>query len=135
MENQANQPEAVNRRLRAAVGDSMFEAYLKMIRFGGYKDGTVVLLLPTNFFCSYVSRNFSKQIEQAWKEEDPSVSAVKFEVGIITASSEPEQPAAETHVDIPMPEEKVQQLSAALDPRFTFDNFIVGAPKIGRAHV
>lgn len=131
MENQANQPEAVNRRLRAAVGDSMFEAYLKMIRFGGYKDGTVILLLPTNFFCSYVSRNFSKQIEQAWKEEDPSVSAVKFEVGMLAASAAPaeaERSAVETHVDIPMPEEKVQQISAALDPRYTFDNFIVGAP-------
>ena len=36
MENQASQPESVNQRLRAAVGDGMFEAYLKMIRFGGY---------------------------------------------------------------------------------------------------
>lgn len=131
MENQASQPESVNQRLRAAVGDGMFEAYLKMIRFGGYKDGTVILLLPTNFFCSYVSRNFSKQIEQAWKEEDPSVSAVKFEVGMLAAPAAPaeaERSAVETHVDIPMPEEKVQQISAALDPRYTFDNFIVGTP-------
>ncbi|MBP3404159.1 MAG: chromosomal replication initiator protein DnaA, partial [Alphaproteobacteria bacterium] len=94
----------------------------------------LTLFLPTNFFCSYIARNFSEEITQAWRNENPAVDSVKFEVGSPAFSAPAEkmpevtQPAAAAPAPAVAPETEKDALSAALDPRFTFDNFVVGAP-------
>lgn len=131
------QAQAVNLRLRRSLGDSVFEAWLKPVSCGAFKDGTLTLLLPTNFFCSYIARNFSDEIAQAWKEENPEIDSIKFEVGSISLSPAIVERAAEEVSGAVQAtvcavssnsEEEKDTLSAALDPRFTFDNFVVGSP-------
>lgn len=127
-----SQAAAVEERLRKSLGASVFDTWLKTLSVGGFKDGILTLFLPTNFFCSYIARNFSEEITQAWRSENPSVLSVKFEVGSPAFSAPVEkmpemtQPAA-APAAVP-PETEKDALSAALDPRFTFDNFVVGAP-------
>lgn len=131
-----SQAFAVAARLRKMLGDSVFETWLETIRIGGFKDGVLTLFLPTNFFCSYIARNFSDQITRAWQEENPGIDSVKFEVGSVafSASEAPavaeKQSSAAVSAAVPEsePEEEKDSLSSALDPRFTFDNFVVGSP-------
>ena len=129
-----SQAAAVEERLRKSLGASVFDTWLKTLSVGGFKDGILTLFLPTNFFCSYIARNFSEEITQAWRNENPAVDSVKFEVGSPAFSAPAEkmpevtQPAAAAPVPAVAPETEKDALSAALDPRFTFDNFVVGAP-------
>lgn len=129
-----SQAAAVEERLRKSLGAAVFDTWLKTLSVGGFKDGILTLFLPTNFFCSYIARNFSEEITQAWRNENQAVVSVKFEVGspAFSAPAEktpemPRQPAAAAPAVAPSETEK-DALSAALDPRFTFDNFVVGAP-------
>ena len=129
-----SQAAAVEERLRKSLGASVFDTWLKTLSVGGFKDGILTLFLPTNFFCSYIARNFSEEITQAWRNENPAVDSVKFEVGSPAFSAPAEkmpevtQPAAAAPAPAVAPETEKDALSAALDPRFTFDNFVVGAP-------
>lgn len=129
-----SQAAAVEERLRKSLGASVFDTWLKTLSVGGFKDGILTLFLPTNFFCSYIARNFSEEITQAWRNENPAVDSVKFEVGSPAFSAPAEkmpevtQSAAAAPAPAVAPETEKDALSAALDPRFTFDNFVVGAP-------
>ena len=122
-----SQAAAVEERLRKSLGASVFDTWLKTLSVGGFKDGILTLFLPTNFFCSYIARNFSEEITQAWRNENPAVDSVKFEVGS-PAFSAPAEKMPEVTQPAVAPETEKDALSAALDPRFTFDNFVVGAP-------
>ena len=129
-----SQAEAVEARLRELLGSSVFDTWLKSLCVGGLKDGILTLFLPTNFFCSYIARNFADEITQAWQAENPEILRVKFEVGSPAFSETPdsaEEPKTERPQTVSSPElieTEKDVLSAALDPRFTFDNFVVGAP-------
>lgn len=127
------QARGVETRLRKTLGDDNYDTWLKSLSVGGFKDGVLTLFLPTTFFCGYIARNFADDITQAWRAENPSVTAVEFTVGSPafvapaelaekTPSAESPAPAAER---ISVESEK-DVLSAALDPRYTFDNFVVG---------
>lgn len=130
-----SQAAAVEARLRELLGSSVYDTWLTSLSVGGLKNGTLTLYLPTNFFCSYIARNFSDEITQAWKGENQNVCRIKFEVGSPTfqepkkKDEEPVQERKEAPVaQTGLMETEKDVLSAALDPRFTFDNFVVGAP-------
>ena len=126
---------AAEEQLRESLGASVFDTWLKSLSVGALKeDGTLTLFLPTKFFCSYIARNFADEIERAWQAVNSDVKRIRFEVGspaFAEAAPEPEtedvkEKIAEKH---PVPAETEKDvMSAALDPRFTFDNFVVGAP-------
>ena len=105
-----SQAAAVEERLRKSLGASVFDTWLKTLSVGGFKDGILTLFLPTNFFCSYIARNFSEEITQAWRNENPAVDSVKFEVGSPAFSAPAEkmpevtQPAAAAPVPAVAPE-------------------------------
>lgn len=127
------QARGVETRLRKTLGDDNYDTWLKSLSVGGFKDGVLTLFLPTTFFCGYIARNFADDITQAWRAENPSVTAVEFTVGspAFVAPAEPAEktPSAESSAPaaerISVESEK-DVLSAALDPRYTFDNFVVG---------
>lgn len=127
------QARGVETRLRKTLGDDNYDTWLKSLSVGGFKDGVLTLFLPTTFFCGYIARNFADDITQAWRAENPSVTAVEFTVGS-PAFVAPAEPAEKTpSAESPAPaaerisvESEKDVLSAALDPRYTFDNFVVG---------
>ena len=130
----ALQAEAVEARLRESLGSSVFDTWLKSLCVGGLKDGTLTLFLPTNFFCSYIARNFADEITQAWQAENPEIKRVKFEAGSLAFTEAPD--AVEVSVssgEEPTPSSDLTEtekdiLSAPLNPDFTFDKFVVGTP-------
>lgn len=126
----ASQASAVEERLRKSLGKTVFDTWLKTLSVGGFKDGVLTLFLPTNFFCSYIARNFCEEITQAWRDENPSVLSVKFEVGspAFSGSTEEVRERSQPVSAAVSSESEKDPLSAALDPRFTFDNFVVGTP-------
>lgn len=132
----AIQAKAVEVRLRKLLGDSNYNTWLKSLSVGGLKSGVLTLFLPTTFFCSYIARNFSDEITQAWQAENPEVKRIKFEAGSPAFSeasdnAEEKKPEAEPAERIPSADlikTEKDILSDPLNPDFTFDKFVVGTP-------
>lgn len=125
--------------LRRKLGDSAFESWLEPMTPGSFKGGTLSLFLPTRFMRDYIVRHFADEITDSWLENSKIVKALSFEVGVgrsFASAVEAEAPAAvPATVSIlldktPAAEvsETADNLSAPLDPRFTFENFVVGKP-------
>jgi len=118
--------------LRGLVGENNYITWIEPLRLAGLGEGVVRLTAPTNFVANWVDRNFAEQILRAMIASGQIVHRVEIAVDAqsprapasvrraITANT---TPAAATRT----PEEG-ELPAAALDQRFTFDNFVVGKP-------
>ncbi len=122
--------ERIQRHLRDEFGDAVFKSWLRPLTLGQAEGGEIVLFVPTRFMRDWVDRHYMDRIRRRWNEEDPAVRSVQIRVhrgksppSAVTSrtpagegAGAAEQSAAEGQADI----------SAPLDPRLTFENFVVG---------
>ncbi len=122
--------ERIQRHLRDEFGDAVFKSWLRPLTLGQAEGGEIVLFVPTRFMRDWVDRHYMDRIRRRWNEEDPAVRSVQIRVhrgksppSTVTSrtpagggAGAADQSAAEGQADI----------SAPLDPRLTFDNFVVG---------
>ncbi len=134
----------VRGRLREEYGESAFKSWLKPLTLILVDEGEVRIAVPTRFIRDWVRSHYADGILSAWRAENKSVKAV--EIIVLTAQSEPARPALEpvapstpmsrnaakspfvlreAHAERDAPEEK-DDVSAPLDPRFTFANWVTG---------
>ncbi|MEO0485472.1 MAG: chromosomal replication initiator protein DnaA [Pseudomonadota bacterium] len=114
----------VRQGLRKSVGPSAFSSWIEPLEFDCAEDGVANFLAPTAYVGTYVDRNFGDHIVGGLRAHGVPVDRLSFAVttGVVMKPAAPKaKPAAEadTLVDLP---------GARLDPRFTFDNFVVGKP-------
>ena len=112
-------------KLVKAVGKDNFTNWIEPLEFAHLKEGVATFLVPTSFMGNWVSRNFGDDILQNLKSCGNPVSRVDFVVPQTVRPApapkppKPAQIAAADDGDMP---------GAPLDPRFTFDRFVVGKP-------
>ena len=104
------------------------------------KKGVVRMAVPTRFMRDWVVSNYAEQIHALWRDEDDRVSNVEIVVqppprpstkrAGATAEARAKTPEATGEGDrAPAPKGAAAtypDVSAPLDERFTFDNFVVG---------
>jgi chromosomal replication initiator protein len=114
----------VRGRLREEFGDAAYRSWLKSMTLCGVLEGRVRIGVPTRFLRDWVAQHYADRIRALWNGENGTIAAVEILV-ITKSTAEPTlaQPAAMREAE---PEEK--DVGAPLDPRFTFENFIVGKP-------
>lgn len=123
----------VRDRLRSEVGDVEYSTWLKQIVLGPLEEGEVTLFLPTRFLRDWVRGQYGDRLQQFWLFENAAVQRVELQVmrrseGPAIAAAPAEAPSIpEPAKEPPQPEVK-SDLAAPLDPRFTFDSFVVGKP-------
>jgi chromosomal replication initiator protein len=123
----------VRGHLRAEVGDASYKSWLKPLTLVELDGDTLRISVPTRFMRDWVVRNYGERIRELWAHECPDVKEVQFSVESEAARAPKAageavraQPAMPAH-----PGESTRdpvQLSSPLDPRFTFENFVVGKP-------
>jgi len=138
----------VRGRLRAEVGEAAFRSWLKPLTLVNSKSGSVRMAVPTRFMRDWVQSNYADRIRLLWVEEDEQVNRVDIVVQVPNrpTTARPAQGAgarvgngasgsiAPSHSSIRARgggvtvDAAVCEISAPLDPRFTFENFIVGKP-------
>ena len=119
----------IQQRLLKTVGQNNYTNWIKPLVPGPVSDGIATLKVPTVFFGNYVSQNFSDLILHELNMEGITASRLKFALG--DASQKPERPEVtqKTANFSQKPANRTDLTSAAdLDPRFSFDNFVVGKP-------
>ena len=149
-----HQWQKVCARLRDEIGDAAYTSWLKPITVGGVTDGKARLTVPTRFTRDWVLTHYGERIRALWSSENPSVRAITVDVGAApaprlqdrdtdeTAGDAPSTPARPSSLAAPsfaapaliqgdaaaMAAPLDTTLSAPLDPRYTFENFVPGKP-------
>ncbi|MFW8634032.1 chromosomal replication initiator protein DnaA [Cribrihabitans pelagius] len=134
-------------RLLKTVGQNNFTTWIEPLEFDTVEGGVAVFRVPTNFMGNYVSQNFADLILHELNMAGDPVQRLAFKV----AAGSPARPAAAAAEAVSAPaaaevvdpapggygqspvaaaaKETLEALQAApLDPRFTFDSFVVGKP-------
>ncbi len=136
----------VRGRLRSEVGEAAFRSWLKPLTLVSATSSAVRVAVPTRFMRDWVQSNYADRIRLLWGEEDEKIRRVDIVVQV------PQRPntrphgldaktgaGRETSANAGLRARKAQpssnvidtagrDISAPLDLRFTFENFVVGKP-------
>jgi chromosomal replication initiator protein len=121
--------EAIRLSLRRSCGDRIFDGWLKPLALAAcdLDSGEVRLAAPSAFMAEWVQSHFAEQILAGWRAMLPQVDRVTIQA----ASEAPQRatfqaaPAPETRAEA-RADTTVPTGSSQLDPRYTFDSFVVG---------
>ena len=114
-------------RLVQSVGKNNYTNWIEPLEFSGLDNGVATFLVPTNFMGDWVKRNFGRQILQLLTSTNASIRRVEFVVAEIVKPNPVTTKSVETAAPAPQAEDN-DLPGAPLDPRFTFDRFVVGKP-------
>ena len=124
-------------RMKADVGEVDYRTWLRQMALAGQDGDEVTIRLPTRFLRDWVRSHYGDKLAALWRAEDPSVHRVDLRVGAPSRSHPsaaeviPVEPVAgstaASRADEPA-EPRATDMASALDPRFSFDAFVVGKP-------
>lgn len=136
----------VRDRLRETYGEAVFKSWLNPIRFDGISNGQAVLTVPTRFMREWINANYLDTLKRYWNTENKRVYSVNVMVrqemnkaaesqladneviSIVPAAPVVASPVANFTAPSRETEASTAPMSSPLDPRFTFENFVVGKP-------
>ena len=132
----------VRGRLREEVGEAAYRSWLKPLTLSDVDDGEVRISVPTRFMRDWVLAHFADRLRALWSIENSAVRDVEIFVATANSSARQAAEAAEAAgARPPGPARRPAKAAAAgdgmideaevgapLDPRFGFDNFVVGKP-------
>ena len=133
----------VKDRLRSELGDDVFSSWFGRMELEVVDMGLVRLSVPTRFLRNWIQSHYSERVLAKWQEEEPGVSRLELSVRSATIRPPTAKPKAP---EPPMPLREVRDAmmdgagmravpfltvhealgGSPLDPRLTFDTFIVG---------
>jgi chromosomal replication initiator protein len=124
-------------RLKDEVGETAYRSWLRSMRLDRIENGEGVIAVPTRFLRNWVATHYADRLLALWRTENEAVTRLSIivepQVAARAAAEEGEAPAAAPPAfgepaGPPDIAEDRGYLSAPLDPRFTFENFVVGKP-------
>jgi chromosomal replication initiator protein len=119
--------------LREEFGDAAFKSWLKPMALADVTSGRVRLAVPTRFLKDWAVTHYSERLRVLWSKEDSSITGVEIVVQPTLARIEPASPIASKPMAQSVPAALAHahapdDFGAPLDPRYRFDNFVVGKP-------
>ena len=138
--------QRVKNRLRSELGEDVFTSWFARMELDGVEKGAVRLSVPTRFLRNWIQSHYSEKVLSNWQAEDLSITRLELSVRSATMRPVAIKPrAAETAVPAREPHEALLNGADAranggvpfmsvhealggspLDPRLSFDSFIVG---------
>lgn len=135
--------QRVSGLLRAEIGEAAYRSWLRPMTVCGERDGQITMKVPTRFMRDWVVAHYADRMRALWGGENPAVHdidvVVEAERAAITEGrwmrSGSDTPrgslplsgkACERSLNREQPD--FHDISAPLDARFTFENFVVGKP-------
>ena len=114
---------AVEDGLRTEYGETIFRSWIKPLVPKRVEDGVLFIEAPTTFLRDWVLNNYGDSIRKHCSKADAAVMDIAIDV------STKDSVEAESHSSVAEPEKDVSSyFGAPLDPKLTFDNFVVGKP-------
>ncbi len=123
----------VHTAMRKEFGEAIFRSWLKPLTLRAYYHGTMEVSVPTRFMRDWIHTHYAERITQMCAQENPDIRRVQIVVVQNSSQSESREPtAAEAESEARKANQNnrdgIASVSSPLDPRFTFDGFVVGKP-------
>ena len=133
----------VRGRLRQEFGEATFRSWLKPLTLAGRRGADLRVSVPSRFMRDWVATHYADRLRTLWSSENPDIHTVEVIVDTTQAeaTSQPEPAVEEAVETIEAPEvatlaspaiirdsepDALDEWSGNLDPRLTFENFVVG---------
>lgn len=113
--------------LNEHYGQAIYDSWFKKINLEGGNNNKLSLSVPTRFIRDWIKTNYIEKIKNLVSIHNPSI----YEVELLINKNIKSEISSSVIVNA---EEKLSDkptediLSSQLDPRFTFENFVVGTP-------
>jgi len=136
--------QRVKKQLHSELGDDVFTSWFGRMELEGAENGTVRLSVPTRFLRNWIQSHYSERVLAKWQAEDPTVTRLELSVRSAAirppvAKLKPLEPptltreardstidSGETRASVPYMTVHEALGGSPLDPRLTFETFIVG---------
>ncbi len=133
--------QRVKDQLRKQLGEDVFSSWFGRMELDAADNGTVRLSVPTRFLRTWIQAHYSEHVLARWQAEDSTIT--RLELSVRSAAIRPpvvkpkpaeptmtrelhEMNGAETRTSVPFMSVHEALGGSPLDPRLTFENFIVG---------
>ena len=129
--------DSVHGDLRGEFGEAVFRSWLKALTLRACYHGTLEISVPTRFMRDWIQSHYAARVLEMCAERNRDIRRLEIVVvqNAIQAEEEPaarpqkaNQNSAAAPVSPSRELDESYQLSSVLDPRFTFDSFVVGKP-------
>lgn len=146
--------ERVKARLKASYGEATFKSWLGSMQFHACDARQLYIYVPTRFIRDWIASHYMEDIARFWKMDDATLLTVNVTVRpaqpvpqvpqhdmptlvkssdaiapVVAFNSEGKTQSVLAAVSSVAPIAiESEYVGAALDPRFTFENFVVGKP-------
>lgn len=124
--------------MREKFGEGVYRSWLKPMQLQAYYEGTLEISVPTRFMRDWIQGHYAAQILEMIQGETSDIRRLQFVVTVqnqIQAGEDDSlsitpagQSAAASSCSSNSKNSDIEPLSSPLDPRFTFDTFVVGEP-------
>ena len=113
--------------LKKSLDKDTFQNWIKPINFETQLDNSLTLSVPTRFLRDWIIKNYASVIKRAYLDKGITVDKLSI---IVKENNNRIIPGTEVVYQDNEDDEDTyyDDISAPLDPQFTFDNFIVGKP-------
>jgi chromosomal replication initiator protein len=127
--------------LRAEFGETTYRTWLGPLQLIGVEGDRVLLAVPTRFLRDWIAAHYADRIRALWHRLNPEIGGVALIVGTattttaaVTVPATPPAPSVAAPAlgmstppleGAPAPD---SEIGAPLDPRCTFESFVVGPP-------
>ena len=123
--------------LRADFDENTYKSWIKPLALINIEDGRAIMAAPTRFMRNWLMSNFAERIKAAWKTVNDGVLDIEIVVLSGFSGSDKEnltvaEPQQNNNLSVkaaPKEQNRVisdNEFGAPLDPRFTFESFVVG---------
>jgi len=117
----------ISSELKKSLDKDTFQNWIKPIVFESYQNNILSLSVPTRFLRDWIIKNYAPVIKRICLDEGSLIEKLTI---IVKEKNERAIPGTEAVYQEKDEDEDTyyDDISAPLDPKFTFDNFIVGKP-------
>ena len=117
----------ITSELKKSLDKDTFQNWIKPIYFESLIDTSLTLSVPTRFLRDWIIKNYASVIKKAYMDQGHSIDKLAI---LVKENNNRIIPGTEVIYEDKDDEEDTyyDDISAPLDPKFTFDNFIVGKP-------
>jgi chromosomal replication initiator protein len=133
----------VRGRLRQEFGEATFRSWLKPLALAGRRGADLRVSVPSRFMRDWVDTHYADRLRTLWTSENPDIRTVEVIVDTtqLEVTNPPEPVLEEAAETLEAPEaasfsapaiirdsepDALDEWSGNLDPRLTFENFVVG---------
>ena len=117
----------ITSELKKSLDKDTFQNWIKPIYFESHIDTSLTLSVPTRFLRDWIIKNYASVIKKAYMDQGHSIDKLAV---LVKENNKRIIPGTEVIYEDKDDDEDTyyDDISAPLDPKFTFDNFIVGKP-------